>query len=90
MEQIITHPQRIRQVVSDLIEHYEDRQHLVAGKAMIVAYSRKAAWAMYQEMMAQRPEWKNKVRMVMTSNNQDEEDMAKLIGNKKTQKTIRS
>ena len=86
MEQIITHPQRIRQVVSDLIEHYEDRQHLVAGKAMIVAYSRKAAWAMYQEMMAQRPEWKNKVRMVMTSNNQDEEEMAKLIGNKKTQK----
>ena len=86
MEQIITHPQRIHEVVSDLIEHYEQRQDLVAGKAMIVAYSRKAAWAMYQEIMAQRPEWKNKVRMVMTSNNQDEEEMAKLIGNKNTQK----
>ena len=83
---IITHPQRIHEVVSDLIEHYEQRQDLVAGKAMIVAYSRKAAWAMYQEIMAQRPEWKNKVRMVMTSNNQDEEEMAKLIGNKNTQK----
>lgn len=86
MEQIITHPERIHEVVRDLIEHYEQRQDLVAGKAMIVAYSRKAAWAMYQEIMKQRPEWQNKVRMIMTSNNQDEEEMAKLIGNKKTQK----
>ena len=75
MEQIIAHPQRIHDVILDLIEHYEERQDLVAGKAMIVAYSRKAAWAMYQEIMKQRPDWKNKVRMVMTSNNQDEEEM---------------
>ena len=86
MEQIICHPERLSQIVSDLIAHYEDRQNLVAGKAMIVAYSRKAAYAMYQEIVAQRPDWTGKVRMIMTSNNQDEEDMAKLIGNKKTQK----
>ena len=86
MEQIICDHDRIHAVVADMIEHYEERENLVAGKAMVVAYSRKAAYAMYQEMIAQRPEWMNKVKMVMTSNNSDPEEMAKLIGNKATQK----
>ena len=47
---------------------------------MIVAYSRKAAYMMYKEILEQRPSWNNKVKMVMTTNNQDCEEMAKLIG----------
>lgn len=86
MEQIICDGDRIHAVVSDLIAHYEERENLVEGKAMIVAYSRKAAYCMYNEIIDQRPDWKNKVKMVMTSNNQDPEEMAKLIGNKATQK----
>lgn len=86
MEQIICDHDRIHAVVEDLIEHYEERENLVAGKAMVVAYSRKAAFAMYKEMLAIRPDWTNKVKMVMTSNNKDPEEMAKLIGNKATQK----
>ena len=86
MEQIICDEDRIKQVVKDIIAHYEDRENLVAGKAMIVAYSRKAAYMMYKEILEQRPNWNNKVKMVMTTNNQDSEEMAKLIGTKKTQK----
>lgn len=86
MEQIIGDKDRIRQVVADILEHYEDRKTLVEGKAMIVAYSRRTAYAMYQEIIKQRPEWEEKVHMVMTSNNQDPEEMAKLIGNKKLRK----
>ena len=86
MEQIICDEDRIKQVVKDIIQHYEDRENLVEGKAMIVAYSRKAAYMMYQELLNQRPDWVNKVKMVMTTNNQDSEEMAKLIGTKKTQK----
>lgn len=86
MEQIICDEDRIKQVVKDIIQHYEDRENLVEGKAMIVAYSRKAAYMMYQELLEQRPNWGNKVKMVMTTNNQDSEEMAKLIGTKKTQK----
>ena len=88
MEQIISSDDRIRELITDLIEHYEERENLVKGKAMIVAYSRKSAFKMYKEIMKQRPEWKNKVKMVMTTNNQDEEEMAKLIGNKKHQKKL--
>ena len=53
---------------------------------MIVAYSRTAAYMMYKEILKQRPDWENKVKMVMTTNNEDDEEMAKLIGTKKDQK----
>ena len=86
MEQIICDEDRKKQVVKDIIAHYEDRENLVVGKAMIVAYSRKAAYMMYKEILEQRPSWNNKVKMVMTRNNQDCEEMAKLIGTKKTQR----
>lgn len=86
MEQIICDEDRIRQVVKDVINHYEERENLVAGKAMIVAYSRTAAYMMYKEILKQRPDYLNKVKMVMTTNNQDDDEMAKLIGTKKTQK----
>ncbi|MBE2922499.1 type I restriction endonuclease subunit R [Anoxybacillus flavithermus] len=86
MEQIIGDKDRIREVVADIISHYEERKNLVAGKAMIVAYSRKTAFAMYQEIMRQRPDWKEKVKIVMTENNQDPEELAKLVGNKQTRK----
>ncbi|WP_461672460.1 type I restriction endonuclease subunit R [Priestia megaterium] len=86
MELIIGDKDRIKQVVTDIINHYEDRKDLVAGKAMIVAYSRKTAFSMYQEILKQRPEWNEKVQMVMTANNQDPEDLARLVGNKQTRK----
>ena len=44
MEKIICDEDRIRQVVKDIISHYEERKTQVAGKAMIVAYSRTAAY----------------------------------------------
>ena len=86
MEKIICDEDRIRQVVKDIISHYEERKTQVAGKAMIVAYSRIAAYLMYKEMIKQRPDFENKVKMVMTTNNGDDEEMAKLIGTKKDQK----
>ncbi|WP_348658047.1 type I restriction endonuclease subunit R [Heyndrickxia faecalis] len=88
MEQIIGDKDRIQQVVADILNHYEDRKNLVAGKAMIVAYSRKTAYAMYQEILRQQPALEGKVKMVMTQNNQDPEEMAKLIGSKQQRKEL--
>ena len=88
MEQIISNTDRIREVVTDLIAHYEERETLVKGKAMIVAYSRISAYKMYKEILSQRPDWDKKVKMVMTTSNKDSEEMAKLIGNKKHQKEL--
>ena len=44
MKQILEDPDRLGMIVEDILKHYEDRKDLVANKAMIVAYSRNAAY----------------------------------------------
>lgn len=88
MEQIIEDPDRLEMIVKDIINHYEDIQTSVANKAMVVAYSRKSAYTMYKKFLELRPDWENKVRMVITSNNKDDEEMQKAIGSKKDKKQL--
>ena len=88
MEQIIEDPDRLEMIVKDIINHYEDIQTSVANKAMVVAYSRKSAFTMYKKFLELRPDWENKVHMVITSNNKDDEEMQKAIGSKKDKKQL--
>ena len=60
----------------------------VANKAMVVAYSRQSAYIMYNKFLELRPDWKNKVNMIITSNNKDDEEMQKAIGSKKDKKQL--
>ncbi len=41
---------------------------------------------MYKEILKQRPDNKNKVKMVMSTNNSDSQELAKLVGTKMEQK----
>ena len=88
MEQIIEDPDRLEMIVKDIINHYEDIQTSDANKAMVVAYSRKSAFTMYKKFLELRPDWENKVHMVITSNNKDDEEMQKAIGSKKDKKQL--
>ena len=88
MEQIIEDPDRLEMIVKDIINHYEDIQTSVANKAMVVAYSRKSAYTMYKKLLELRPNWENRVHMVITSNNKDDEEMQKAIGSKKDKKQL--
>lgn len=88
MEQIIEDSDRLEMIVKDIINHYEDIQTSVANKAMVVAYSRKSAFTMYKKFLELRPNWENKVHMVITSNNKDDEEMQKAIGSKKDKKQL--
>lgn len=49
---------------------------------MIVAYSRPIALKIYRKILEFRPSWKEKIAVVMTSDNNDPEDWRKIIGNK--------
>src|SRR5699024_6680877 len=82
MKQIIEDPDRLEMIVKDIIKHYEEIETSVANKAMVVAYSRQSAFTMYNKFLELRPEWKNKVNMIITSNNKDNEEMQKAIGSK--------
>lgn len=88
MKQIIEDPDRLEMIVKDIIKHYEEIETSVANKAMVVAYSRQSAFTMYKKFIELRPEWENKVNMIITSNNKDDEEMQKAIGSKKDKKQL--
>lgn len=83
MQEIIEDPDRLELIVKDIIKGYEEIENSVANKAMVVAYSRKSAYTMYKKFLELRPDWKNKVHMVITANNKDDEEMQKAIGSSK-------
>ena len=85
MEAILGNDATIATLVMDILNHYEkNRENLLTGKAMIVAYSRPIAMKIYRKILEMRPEWKElgKVAVVMTSSNKDPEDWRDVIGNK--------
>ena len=85
MEAILGNNSTIDSLVNDIIYHYEEnREHLLTGKAMIVAYSRPIAMKIYKKILELRPQWKQeeKVAVVMTSGNKDPEEWHAIIGNK--------
>lgn len=83
MQEIIEDPDRLELIVKDIIKNYSDIENTVANKAMVVAYSRRTAYTMYKKFLELKPEWKNKIHMVITSNNKDDEEMQKAIGSTK-------
>ena len=88
MKQIIEDSDRLEMIVKDIINHYEEIQTTVANKVMVVAYSRQSAYTMYNKFLELRPDWKNKVNMIITSNNKDDEELQKAIGCKKDKKQL--
>ena len=82
LEVLLGDDNTIDTLVKDIISHYEqNRANLLTGKAMIVALTREIAIKMYRRMLELRPDWEEKVKVVMSSSNQDPEDWQKIIGN---------
>lgn len=83
MEAVLGADETLDSLVSDIIDHYENnREYLLTGKAMIVAYSRPIALKIYHRILNMRPDWKEKIAVVMTSSNKDPEEWRDIIGNK--------
>lgn len=87
METVLGDDSTINSLVDDILNHYENnRENLLTGKAMIVAYSRPIAMKIYNRILELRPSWgeknKEKIAVVMTSGNNDPEAWRDIIGNK--------
>ena len=76
-------PERIANVANDIVNHFENRQKVFDGKAIVVAMSRRIAVELYDEIIKIRPEWhsddlaKGAIKVVMTSSSSDEEKIQK-------------
>jgi len=79
LEAIVGHRERIKSVGRDIVEHFEKRQEVFEGKAMIVATSRRIAVELYEEITALRSGWHNtdkkkgEIKVIMTSSSSDPE-----------------
>ena len=83
LEALIGSQDRIKQVAQDIINHFEQRQEVFEGKAMIVAMSRRIAADLYKEIINIKPEWHNNdlkkgvIKVVMTSASSDGPEISK-------------
>lgn len=89
LEEILGAPETIDSLVQDILKHYEEnRQYEITGKAMIVAFSRPIAIRIYKRILELRPDWTEKVKVVMTGSNNDPEEWHDIVGNKQYKKEL--
>lgn len=89
MESLLGAPEIMDDICNDIVKHYEDnRAQELTGKAMIVAYSRPIALKMYKKILGLRPDWDEKVKVVMSGSNKDPEDWHEIIGDKSYKKEL--
>ena len=83
LEALIGSENRIKQVAQDIIGHFEARQEVFEGKAMVVAMSRRIAADLYKAMVTVRPDWhsddlkRGVIKVVMTSASSDGPEISK-------------
>lgn len=96
LEALIGTQDRIKEIATDIITHFENRQEASEGKAMIVCMSRRIAAKLYDEIIALRPNWHNDdldkgiIKVVMTANSADGPQMAKHHTNKQQRRDLAS
>jgi len=94
LEALIGSKDRIKQVARDTIGHFEQRQEVFEGKAMIVTMSRRIAADLYKEIINIKPEWHNDalkkgvIKVVMTSASSDGPEISKHHTTKEQRRTL--
>jgi type I restriction enzyme R subunit len=88
VEALVGADARIKMVAADLVQHFEDRVAAMDGKAMIVCMSRRICVALYDQIVALRPDWHSEddklgaVKIVMTGSASDPQEWQPHVGNK--------
>ena len=79
IDAVVGQPDRLKDVARDIVMHFEARQKVFEGKAMIVGMTRNICVRLYNEIVALKPEWhsddinKGTIKVVMTSSSDDPE-----------------
>ena len=83
LEALIGSKDRLKHIANDIVIHFEQRQEVFKGKAMIVTMSRRIAASLYDEIIKIRPHWhsddlkKGTIKVVITASSSDEEVIVK-------------
>ena len=88
VEALVGSEKRLAMVAADLVQHFEDRVAAMDGKAMVVCMSRRICVALYNQIIALRPDWHSDddaagvVKVVMTGSAADPQGWQPHIGTK--------
>lgn len=86
VEALVGSEKRLAMIAADLVAHFEDRVAALDGKAMVVCMSRRICVALYQKIIAMRPDWHSdddasgRVKIVMTGSAADPQAWQPHIG----------
>lgn len=94
IEAIVGQTNRLEVVAKDIVQHFETRQQVFEGKAMIIAMSRRIAVSLYDEIIKIKPDWHNteddkgSIKVIMTGSSSDPSGFQPHIRNKERRKAI--
>jgi type I restriction enzyme R subunit len=57
LEALVGAPERLERLAAFIVDHWEKRRAAMEGKAMVVTMSREICMALYDRIVALRPEW---------------------------------
>lgn len=96
VEAIVGSDKRIKELAKDIVSHWEARREAMAGKAIIVAMSRRIAVALYNEITELRPTWASdddqtgRVKVVMTGSAADDSSFQRHIRSKDALRNLKN
>ena len=79
IDAVVGHPERVKDIAQDIVMHFEARQKVFEGKAMIVGMTRSICVKLYNEIITLKPDWHNddldkgEIKVIMTSSSDDPE-----------------
>ena len=94
LEKVVGAEPRVAQIAADLVDHFEERNKAMPGKAMVVAMSRDICVHLYNEIVKLRPDWhsedpeKGAIKIVMTGSASDKALLRPHIYDGKTKKRL--
>ncbi|MEI8081636.1 MAG: type I restriction endonuclease subunit R, partial [Actinomycetes bacterium] len=96
IEAVVGSDKRIKELAADIVTHWEARKEALAGKAIIVAMSRRIAVALHDEIAKLRPEWvttddaTGRIKVVITGSAADDPTMQPHIRSKEALRNLKN
>lgn len=94
LEAIVGNEHRIELIAKDIVQHFESRDAVLDGKAMVVCMSRRICVDLYAAIEKIRPEWHSDddkegvIKVVMTGSSSDPESFQRHIRSKTKRKAL--
>ena len=94
MEKVVGSSKRVNRIAKDIINHFEEKEKVIEGKAMIVCMSRRICVELFNEIIKLRPDWynknddKGKIKIIMTGSPKDPKGWQEHIRTKQKRKEL--